>query len=61
MASPFLDSVAEQAPAAQADLPGAQLGWLETARRQQLQAFLDDGLPGSRNESWKYTSLRAFA
>lgn len=61
MASPFLDSVAEQAPAAQADLPGAQLGWLEKARRQQLQAFLDEGLPGSRNESWKYTSLRAFA
>ncbi len=57
--SPFLDAVAEHAPAALPNLPGANLGWLDAARREQLQAFLREGLPGARNESWKYTALRA--
>ncbi len=59
MASPFLTAMAEQAPDALATLPGAGLGWLDAARRAQLDAFLRDGLPGTRNEAWKYTALRA--
>ena len=29
------------------------------ARRALLEAALRDGLPGPRDEAWKYTSLRA--
>ncbi|KGI78358.1 Fe-S cluster assembly protein SufD [Oleiagrimonas soli] len=42
-----------------ARLPGAGLAWLDAARREQLEAFVRDGLPGARNEAWKYTALRA--
>jgi Fe-S cluster assembly protein SufD len=31
----------------------------DAARRETLDAALRDGLPGARNEAWKYTSLRA--
>ena len=31
----------------------------DTARRALLDEVLRDGLPGPRNEAWKYTSLRA--
>ncbi|HEY9400292.1 MAG TPA: Fe-S cluster assembly protein SufD [Luteimonas sp.] len=31
----------------------------DVARRQALDAALRGGLPGARNEAWKYTSLRA--
>lgn len=59
MATPFMTSVAETAPDILSTLPGAGLAWLDTARRTQLDAFLRDGLPGARNEAWKYTTLRA--
>lgn len=59
MASPFLTAVAEHAPETMQRLPGAGLAWLDAARRAQLDAFLRDGLPGLRNEAWKYTALRA--
>ncbi|HET7300062.1 MAG TPA: Fe-S cluster assembly protein SufD [Oleiagrimonas sp.] len=59
MATPFMTAIAEHAPDALAALPGADLDWLARARREQLDAFLRDGLPGNRNEAWKYTALRA--
>lgn len=59
MASPFVEAVAEGAMQALPALPGAQLAWLDAARREQLDAFLTEGLPGARNEAFKYTSLRA--
>lgn len=59
MATPFMTAVAERADDTLASLPGADLGWLAEARRTQLDAFLRDGLPGIRNEAWKYTALRA--
>ncbi len=31
----------------------------DATRREALDAALRDGLPGARNEAWKYTSLRA--
>jgi Fe-S cluster assembly protein SufD len=33
--------------------------WLARARRSALEALAREGLPGARNEAWKYTSLRA--
>jgi Fe-S cluster assembly protein SufD len=47
--------------AATATLPGSQIAWLAAARRENLTAFGDAGLPDSRNEAWKYTSLRAMS
>lgn len=32
--------------------------WLAAVRARAAEAFLADGLPGNRDEAWKYTSLR---
>jgi Fe-S cluster assembly protein SufD len=50
-----------QAAAAALRLPGSGLAWLDAARREALQAFVERGLPTARNELWKYTALRALA
>ncbi len=42
-----------------AALPASGIGWLDTARREAMQAFVSSGLPNTRNELWKYTALRA--
>jgi len=44
-----------------ADLPGAPLDWLQTARRNALARFQDQALPNRRVEEWKYTDLGALA
>ena len=56
---PFLESMREAA--AQTRLPGSGLAWLDAARDEAMQAFVEHGLPDQRNELWKYTSLRALA
>lgn len=55
MAEPLLESLLEPQPATRGP------GWLDTARRRAREALARDGLPGSRSEAWKYTSLRALA
>ena len=54
--TPFAESMRA---AAGPHLPGSGLTWLDEARRAALRAFLARGLPDTRNELWKYTSLRA--
>ena len=54
---PFVESLLEAA--AQARLPGSNIGWLDAARRENLEAFAAAGLPDTRMEAWKYTALRA--
>ena len=54
-ATPFIESM----QAAAKRLPGGGPAWLEEARRHALRAFLERGLPDTRNELWKYTGLRA--
>ncbi len=50
--SPFVESQL-------AALPDSGIAWLDAARREQLAAFAEAGLPGTRMEAWKYTGLRA--
>jgi Fe-S cluster assembly protein SufD len=40
-------------------LAGSGHAWLDTARRENLEAFVAAGLPDTRDEAWKYTALRA--
>ncbi len=56
--APFVEAMLQAAPAA---LPGSGIGWLDAARQENLRAFADAGLPGARDEAWKYTALRALA
>lgn len=58
-AVPFVDSM--RAAASAHRLPGSGLAWLDAARREAMQAFIERGLPTARNELWKYTALRALA
>lgn len=44
-----------------AELPLSGIGWLDAARRDNLDAFLAAGLPDTRVEAFKYTALRALA
>jgi Fe-S cluster assembly protein SufD len=49
-----------------ASLPGARVPWLARLRGSALDRFADRGLPSTRDEDWKYTSVapiakRAFA
>ena len=53
-----LDTYAEEFAAAAPSLPGAEIDWLDAHRRASFQAFLDNGVPTPRLESWKYTNLR---
>ena len=40
-------------------LTGAELPWLNTQRKAALEQFEQVGLPGVRDEEWRYTNLRA--
>ena len=40
-------------------LPGEHLEWLQTQRSEALKHFENVGLPGIRDEQWRYTNLRA--
>lgn len=42
-------------------LPGHNVGWLQTLRRDALAAFVKQGFPTTRQEDWKYTSLLALS
>ena len=55
--TPFVEALRDAG--AQARLPGSGIGWLDAARRENLQAFVAAGLPDTRVEAWKYTALRA--
>jgi Fe-S cluster assembly protein SufD len=57
--TPFVQSVLDAAGAH--PLPGSGVAWLDTARRENLEAFVASGLPDQRQEAWKYTALRALA
>ena len=57
--SPFVESLLQAA--AQLQLPGRGIAWLDAARHDNLAAFAAAGLPDTRVEAWKYTALRALA
>ena len=50
---PLVESLLDAPP------PPSGLAWLDTARRENLEAFAASGLPDTRVEAWKYTALRA--
>jgi Fe-S cluster assembly protein SufD len=52
-ATPFVASQRD------AELPHSGIGWLDAARRENLDSFLAAGLPDTRVEAFKYTALRA--
>ncbi len=39
-------------------LPGAGIDWLRRSREASLEAALEQGLPTTRQEAWRYTDLR---
>jgi Fe-S cluster assembly protein SufD len=39
-------------------VPGGGPSWLQALRGAAAQEFLNTGLPGNKDEAWKYTSLR---
>ena len=47
--------------AAKDGLPGRHLPWLEALRARGLERFVEAGLPTIRDETWKFTNLRALA
>lgn len=47
------------APHASTELLGADLAWLNAQREKALRQFEKQGLPGVRDEDWRYTNLRA--
>jgi Fe-S cluster assembly protein SufD len=54
--SPLARSWAERLD--QCGTAGERPGWLGTVRAEAAAAFLQHGLPGNKDEVWKYTSLR---
>ncbi|MGN6281626.1 Fe-S cluster assembly protein SufD [Frateuria sp.] len=53
--TPFVAALAD------APLPDIGIAWLDQARRENLDAFAEAGLPDTRVEAWKYTALRALS
>ncbi|WP_051092344.1 Fe-S cluster assembly protein SufD [Aromatoleum toluclasticum] len=48
-------------PSLAVQLPGAALPWLRRSRDEALERFAALGLPTTRDEDWKYTSVAAIA
>ncbi|MBD5805389.1 FeS cluster assembly protein SufD [Azoarcus sp. Aa7] len=48
-------------PSLAAQLPGAALPWLKRSRDEAFDRFAALGLPTTRDEDWKYTSVAAIA
>ncbi|HEX6795408.1 MAG TPA: Fe-S cluster assembly protein SufD [Casimicrobiaceae bacterium] len=44
-----------------AALPGAHVPWIASLRRDAIERFAEHGLPTSRDEDWKYTSVAPIA
>jgi Fe-S cluster assembly protein SufD len=66
MSAPLVQGFLDEFERLEAALPGYEQAWLRQLRRDRLDAFVAAGLPGRRNEAWKYTPLkgleqRAFA
>ncbi|HRQ66101.1 MAG TPA: Fe-S cluster assembly protein SufD [Xanthomonadaceae bacterium] len=59
MSEGFVHSLLDDFKRVEAGLPGAAHPWLQQARRENLEAFAQSGLPSSRHELWKYTVLHA--
>ncbi|MGH8583127.1 MAG: Fe-S cluster assembly protein SufD [Gammaproteobacteria bacterium] len=55
------DSFAEELRRIEDRLSGAGLAWLRELRRQALESLQATGLPGLRDEDWKYTNVAAIA
>ncbi len=58
--SNFSDQIAVTFERAASTLPGHGNPALNAHRRRALDAFVQAGLPGPRDERWKYTPVRAF-
>jgi Fe-S cluster assembly protein SufD len=61
MTSESVDRFAADFARSAASLPGANVPWLARLRRAALDRFVERGLPGPRDEDWKYTSIAAIA
>lgn len=61
MSREAIDRFAADFAAHAGSLPGARVPWLARLRRQSLEEFAEHGLPGPRDEDWKYTSVAALA
>ncbi len=51
------DHIASHFEAVKANLPGADIDWLQSSRDEGMTNFLETGIPGPRVEEWKYTNL----
>ncbi|HET9484058.1 MAG TPA: Fe-S cluster assembly protein SufD, partial [Xanthomonadales bacterium] len=59
MTNAFVQSQLDAYAAAAPTRPGRRLRWLDELREQNRAAFAAGGLPGARDEQWKYTQLKA--
>ncbi len=66
MSAPLVQGFLDEFERLEAAMPGYEQAWLRQLRRDRLDAFVAAGLPGRRDEAWRYTPLkgleqRAFA
>lgn len=66
MSAPLVQGFLDEFERLEAAMPGYEQAWLRQLRRDRLDAFVAAGLPGRREEAWRYTPLkgleqRAFA
>ena len=54
--APLIDHYLAEYARLERDLPGSDAN--QRARKDALKAFADAGFPDTRQEDWKYTSLR---
>jgi Fe-S cluster assembly protein SufD len=61
MSDPALDSFREAYQAVAAERSGTEPEWLLGARRAAMDALIERGLPTTRDENWRYTSVAAIS
>ncbi|MGF6478106.1 Fe-S cluster assembly protein SufD [Paraburkholderia sp. JPY419] len=61
MSEPTLEYLHQAFQTLSSTLPGAELPWLRSARRQAFEKFEGLGFPTTRLEDWKYTNVATIA
>jgi Fe-S cluster assembly protein SufD len=60
-ANPFVDRFIAAFAERQSRLPGASVLWMRRLRSEAIERFAELGLPTTRDEDWKYTSVAGIA
>ena len=58
--SQLTEQLQDQFSAVQKELPGAHESWIRVLRKSAMDQVVNQGMPTTRHEAWKYTDVRKY-